>query len=40
MSVPGVLEAEVTITELDGETRTLHGQVSISTEFGNGISEF
>lgn len=40
MSVPGVLESEVTITELDGETRTLHGQVSISTEFGNGISEF
>ena len=39
LSVPGVLSVvNIEITEIDQETRTLHGKIEIETQYGYGTS--
>lgn len=39
LSVPGVLSvANIEITKIDQETRTLHGKIEIETQYGYGTS--
>lgn len=41
LSVPGVVSVDnVVIEAIDEETRSLHGKIYVTTEAGNGVSDF